>query len=193
MQKESKIEVQQLENGLKVPTFEGSYFCSRKNPLKEAETWVLANQSKLQSNPKVIILGLGAGFHVELLKDRPETYVIELREELIQAWKQYNSHLQIHFLSPDSEIEGLAIDFRPAWTGNEKHYENLSRKIRGVCKWSLQEAAEKKDLWILSEALKKASLPEQMDLTVKDIADLFPIENQTDEARIWRTLRELVA
>lgn len=193
MLEKSKIQIQKLENGVEVPTFDGIYLCSRRNPLKEAEAWVLANKKALDSNDPVIILGLGAGFHLQILKNRPNTYVLELRSELASAWNQYNWHYPVQFVTAEPFPAAITLDFRPAWAGLEKEYEALSRKLRGVSKAALQEEAEKKDLWVLAEALKSAQFPEQLDLSVKDIAELFPLENQTPEARIWRTLRELVA
>lgn len=194
MQEKSKIELFQLENGLTVPTFEGLFFCSRRNPLSEADSWALANKKKIESDQKLIILGLGAGFHMQHLKDRPETYVIELREELIQAWEKYNPHFKVHFIEGDGhDLQALPMDFRPAWSGRELSYEKISRDLRGVCKSALQDEAQRNGFPILADALKNTSLPEQLDLTVKDIAGLFPQENQTSEARIWRALREFVA
>ncbi|MEZ0391025.1 MAG: hypothetical protein ACAH59_02340 [Pseudobdellovibrionaceae bacterium] len=193
MQKENKVEIIQLENGLKVPTFEGLYFCSRKNPLKEAESWILINEKILKEPGPLAILGLGAGFHLQLLKDRPETFVIELRPELIAAWTQFDSHFPIKLLSEPNEWQGKVIDFRPAWNGLESEYAELFENLRGLSRKALMRNAEAQDLWILAEALKRTDLPDALELTVKEITSLFPLENQTEEARIWRTLREFVA
>lgn len=193
MLNESKIEILQIGNGLKVPTFEGTYFCSRKDPIKEAQTWLQSHRAVLESNDSVIILGAGAGFHLQLLNNRPNTFAIELHSELLKAWSQYNSEISIPVFGSADRLSGRVLEFRPAWNGNTDKYEILAQKLRGLSKESLLEQAEEKDLWILSEALKNSQWPGKMELNVKDIAQLFTVENQTEEARMWRTLREFVA
>lgn len=192
MLKESKIEIIQVNEGVKVPTFEGRYFCSRKNPLKEAEVWISTHQKTLGSQDNIVILGLGAGFHIQLLQDRPNTFVIELEEELVKAWKQYNSHIQIPVQSQPFPVNAKILEFRPAWSGREAQYAELSKNLRRVTASSLKQEAESCDQWVLAEALGQASIPDSLELTIKDIVPLFPVENQTTEARLWRALRELV-
>jgi hypothetical protein len=184
-----------MPNGIKLPSIDGGFFCSRRDPVREALSWLKAQERFLSPSSSVVILGLGAGFHLQLLPSsiHSQIQVIELRPELIERWKKLNPDSKIPIVSTESEILGATIlDFRPAWTGSEAAYENLSRNLRGASRTSLQAQAEKKDLWILAEALKQSSAPENLDLTIKDIAQAIAIENQSEEARLWRALRELV-
>lgn len=190
-----KLENFQLENGLNVPAFGGRLFCSRRDPIKESEIWFQKNEMSIRSAQKILILGLGAGFHLLNFEPKQEIYVLELDSGLIDIFMQRDlpTRPRIQFIKPDSEIEATVLEFRPAWLGMEAEYERASRFFRKADRSSLQKEAERKDLWILTEALKNSSLPENLEITIKDIASTFALENQTPEAKIWRALRELVA
>jgi hypothetical protein len=184
-----------MPNGIEVPSIKGHFVCSRRDPMREALSWLKAQERFLSPASPAIILGLGAGFHLQLLPSsvHSQIQVIELRLELIERWKTRHPDSKIQVLSTAPKILGATVlEFRPAWTGLEDQYENLSRHLRGASRSGLQAQAEKKDLWILAEALKQSSVPENLDLTIKDIAQAITIENQSEEARLWRALRELV-
>lgn len=185
-----------LSQGCAVPSIEGRFFCSRRDPMREALSWLQAHERLLKSASRVIVLGLGAGFHLENWKFTKDLTVVELRPQLIERWTRLRPQAAapIRFRSELNEaaLDQTVIEFRPAWNGLESEYETLSRTLRGVSRISLQNQAEKKDLWILSEALQNLELPENVELTIKDIVQCLSIENQSEEARMWRALRELV-
>jgi hypothetical protein len=194
MQSNSGLELIQLENGMIVPALEGRLFCSRRDPVKESEIW-FRGQSKLISGAQnILILGLGAGFHLMHFETDRKVFVLELRHELIELFQQRDlpDKPQVEFVTATTELEATVLEFRPAWQGLEKEYSEISSVFRGVTKSRLMEMAEKKDLWILAEALEKSCWPDHVDLSIKEIESLFPIENQTEEAKVWRALRELV-
>ncbi len=183
------------ENGMRLPTLDGRFFCSRRDPKREAQSWLQSQRRLISENKTLVVLGLGAGFHIEALQAAVTNpiHVIELRPELIGHWQIHNSESKIQVSPSIVPSENLQIlEFRPAWNGLEVRYENLSRELRSVHIHSLRAEAEAHDLWILSDALKKANLPENLELTIKDIVHAIPLENQSEEARIWRALRELV-
>jgi hypothetical protein len=191
----AKLVELKIENGLKLPSIEGRFFCSRRDPKREAQSWLEAHQRKIKSNQPLIILGLGAGFHIDLLQSEIQNpiHVIELRPELVGCWKAQNPDSHILICHQATGIPfGCLLEFRPAWSGLEAEYETLSRELRQVSRSSLHQSAEEQDLWILAEALKHSQLPENLELTIKDIVQMIPLENQSEEARLWRALRELV-
>jgi hypothetical protein len=184
-----------LANGLMLPSIDGGFFCSRRDPVREASLWLKAQERFLSTASPIIILGLGAGFHLQLLPAHYKSHVqvVELRPELIELWTSFNPDSELRIISTAPDVVGATVlEFRPAWIGLEESYENLSRHLRGASRQSLQAQAENSDLWILAEALKQSSVPENLDLTIKDIAQAISIENQSEEARLWRALRELV-
>lgn len=194
MPAESRLELCQLENGMIVPSLEGRLFCSRRDPVRESEAW-FSNHSRLISDAEsVLVLGLGAGFHLMQFERQRKVHVLELRLELIDLFLQRNLPCkpQIEFVSVDTTLEATVLEFRPAWLGFEKEYTAVSGALRGVRKSRLVQVAERKDLWILAEALRNSPWPENMDLSVKEIEAAFAIENQTEEAKLWRALKELV-
>lgn len=196
MQKENnQIDSFQLENGMWVPSLQGRLFCSRRDPVKEAETWCRQVEASYQSAKAVLILGLGAGFHIVTLPPREKVFVLELRQDLIEMFSIRNPEFssQVQFISPETEWDATVLEFRPAWLGLEKEYSFYSRYFRGVSPSALKDQAEKRDLWMLAQVLDDSENLPNMELTVKDIADLFPGENQTEEAKLWRTLKEFVA
>jgi hypothetical protein len=177
-----------LGNGVSIPSIAEYCFCSRRDPVREAELWL---QRQKISGP-VLVLGLGAGFHIQALPVELEIHVIELRPALVERWQRINKRLlKIH--DPKIDFCGEILEFRPAWSGLEIQYQEISNNLRGLNRQGLQTKAEAQDLWILSEALRKSELPENYEITIKDIVNLIPIENQSEEARLWRALRELVA
>jgi hypothetical protein len=187
-----------VENDLKLPSIEGRLFCSRRNPEREAALWIENHRQVLKSARQVSVLGLGAGFHIVALPTHLEIQVIELRPQLIARWQEMGwgqnlPNTRITLQVDAAKVEGPILEFRPAWSGLEAQYETMSRNLRGVHRSALENEAERKDLWILAQALQKARLPENLELTIKDIVNLIPIENQSEEARLWRALRELVA
>ena len=189
-------EFTQLTMSQGLPAIEGRFFCSRRDPMREALSWQQAHERVLKSASRVVILGLGAGFHLQNWPFTKDLTVVELRPQLIQLWSQLHPEAAngIRFRSGIDEIsiDHMVIEFRPAWNGLESRYEELSRALRGASRISLQNQAEQKDLWILAEALQGLSLPENVELTIKDIVQAISIENQSEEARMWRALRELV-
>jgi hypothetical protein len=194
LKESKKLELFQLANGMIVPSKEGRLYCSRRDPVKESEKWYQDNERAIQSARQILVLGLGAGFHLLHFSPEQEIYVLELDQELIDLFlsRELPIKPKIHFVSSGAALDATVLEFRPAWLGKEDLYESLSLQFRNLTAASLRQMAEKKDLWVLAEALQAPSLPENLELTVKEIANLFPLENQTQEAKIWRALRELV-
>ncbi len=64
-ERNSQYKLQPSRNGLTVPVINGVYLHSIYNPVKEAEAFIAGQQKNLKTKNKVLILGLGFGYHVE--------------------------------------------------------------------------------------------------------------------------------
>ena len=53
--------------GYLIPLENGKVLCDFHHPLEEAEKWV--SQQDLTISNEIVVLGLGAGFHVRALKE----------------------------------------------------------------------------------------------------------------------------
>ncbi len=193
----SELQFQKIASGDSVPLIQGRIFCSSRDPQKEAQAWLLHQKtSDFETQSSICLLGLGAGFHLDLLLEKTNLsmiHVIELHAELIENWKCQNFHAlsRVDFCQSLEESTPLVLEFRPSWGGNEKFYHDLSQKLRQATAQHLQQEADQRGLKELSSALS-SHLKSNFELTVKDVVQVFSLENQSQEARLWRTLREFV-
>ena len=77
-------------NGLMVPAIDGKPMCSSRDPEREATQWLLSIGHLIQPTSTVLILGLGAGFHVSaFLQKFPGNplQVLELNPEVADFHK----------------------------------------------------------------------------------------------------------
>ncbi len=83
-ERNSKYELQAARNGLTVPVINGVYLHSIYNPTKEAEAFGITNEKALAQKNKVLILGLGFGYHIEeaakIMSQQHKTYEIVILE-----------------------------------------------------------------------------------------------------------------
>lgn len=89
-ERNSRYELQPARNGLTVPVINGVYLHSIYNPSKEAIAFGQANEKNLTHKNKVLILGLGFGYHVEeiakILNRNHKSYeivILEPNEKLV--------------------------------------------------------------------------------------------------------------
>ncbi len=66
-ERNSRYELQQSRNGLTVPVINEVFLHSIYNPIKEAEAFAETHSKSLAYKDKIIVLGLGFGYHVEQL------------------------------------------------------------------------------------------------------------------------------
>lgn len=155
------------------PSIEGRLLCSERDPKKEAQNWWTKNSSEVQGLTAVVVLGLGAGLHVQEILSAQQApsvvFVIERESEIILNWQKRNPQLaaQVQFLPVGDELQmhpssdvGI-LEFRPAWVGHEKFYSTISESLRGS--------------------------------TIHQVVSQLNHHDQSTEAKIWRALRELVA
>lgn len=123
----------------------GKALCSTKGPRQEAQQWLL--QRDLSRSDDLMVLGLGAGYHLSaLLKHKKfnSVSVIESNPELIQAFEKNFpvefEKIQFYLMNESSIIDDklfqflsdrqpTVLAFRPAWGGREIHFEDLFSKM----------------------------------------------------------------
>lgn len=154
-----------------MPQRNGKFLCSSRDPIKEAKSWLHAYAQELALAETVVVIGCGAGFHLtELLNQYPKMVieVLELEENLYDTWREgearFQNHQQIGLVSRETASrQQLVLDFKPAWVGFEETYKEIS------------------------SFLKEAELGD-----IKKICSGLAMDDQSTEAKIWRSLREMV-
>lgn len=123
------IEEVSLGSDISIPMIHGRFFCSRRDPIREAVQWFKQNQDIMARSSRVTVLGLGAGFHIHFIPRDIEVCFVEQEPELVARFQQ---------LYPDSRARSLQslefyktseiIPFRPAQTGHEELYNLFLNK-----------------------------------------------------------------
>lgn len=171
-----EINFELATSGAQIPSLDGRIFCSKRDPKKEAQVWYHSQIPFLKGANQILILGLGAGFHLQKILQSeflPEqVIVVENHQELVDQWiKQNGTEFadrvgKIQFvvgnapLTEDQIQKSLTLEFRPAWFGNENFYQDLSNRLRKP--------------------------------SIKEVVSHLSIHDQSKHAKIWRALQELV-
>ncbi len=91
----SKVSIKMSKTDQPVPVVNGIHLHSIYSPEREADGFISANESSLQSESKILVFGLGFGYHVLKLEarlkaiysDDYQIFVIEPSKELYLKWK----------------------------------------------------------------------------------------------------------
>jgi hypothetical protein len=182
----SKVSIVSV-NGLAVPAVDGKPMCSSRDPEREATQWLASIANLIQPKSTVLDLGLGAGFHVKaLLQKFPSTLVevLELNPEVAAIDPQF-AELICSSCENWSEIntQRIILEFRPAWIGFESQYAQIQAELLHQTSHAFRTAAQKAGLSFTAVA---------KDFQIKGLDWIFFQENQSEEVKIWRALRELV-
>ncbi|GIL16783.1 MAG: hypothetical protein BroJett040_05340 [Oligoflexia bacterium] len=178
-----------------VATREGRILCSPRDPLREAQRWI-ERQSRVQSKLPVIIVGIGAGFHVsEFAKQNPETqvYAFDLDPKMIENYQNnFQLYLNLRLIGPNDLGSGLPVfpyvfAFRAAWQGLESEFLSVYCLLKAETKESF--LAQARDLGIQTVVNFKS----QEAITIKSVGALLEGQScEQEEVKIWKCLRELV-
>lgn len=166
---ESDYELTKTVHGQELISWQGRTLCSSRDPLREGEKWASLVQAKFGG--KVVILGLGLGYHVQALASlRPDLliHVFDLHETLLQRFESPRQVILHKSSSPMYLKFDEVYDFQPAQQGLEKEYQLLKQNLFGV---ETEVLLEKKN--------------------IKQICALYP-EVNTREAKLWMALKEIV-
>lgn len=116
-ERNSQYEMQPSRNGLTVPVINGVYLHSIYNPIKEAEAFARTQEQNLKIKNKVLILGLGFGYHIE---------------EIAKILNSNHKNFEIVILEPNKRLTEDFIDTR--------NFEDKNIKI--VCKDKVKDLFE---------------------------------------------------
>lgn len=102
------VEIKSSKTDLPVPVINGVHLHSIYNPEREAEGFINGAEEQLKKGNKVLIFGLGLGYHLAKLEERMKSlyqndyqvFVIEPNRELYSKWKD----LRPCILSPNTKI-----------------------------------------------------------------------------------------
>jgi hypothetical protein len=176
-----------LINGLNVPSLDGDLFCSSRDPIREANAWVASIAKLVQPKSKVLVLGLGAGFHIQAFREKfPQTpfRILELIPQIAHRHPGLSQWIDLEIPSNvEIDTELLILEFRPAWLGLENEYLEIQRNLLHQNPKSFCSAAQTAGLTFTATA---------KDFQIKALDWIFNPENQSEEIKIWRALRELV-
>lgn len=135
------IEVQVSKNGALVVSENEKALCSTYDPLQEASVWV--QRIDLRNMKHALILGLGAGHHIEeLLKQAPDVHltVVDHRPGLFEIFEEHRSviadrvqffclgqgtYLDDRIFNFIEDFQPTVLAFRPSWKNHEKHFSDL--------------------------------------------------------------------
>ncbi len=151
-------------------TRNGFALCSLRNAEREASLWLQQWDKYLADELEVVVIGLGATHHVQLLAQRFNdilVHVVEPDIKLIEYHKKQNKFLSnVHVLTEKSLPEHFQLlpilDFRPSWQGFVSVYQDILTSLRGE------------------------------NNNIKEICRELPVQDQSQEAKICRALRELI-
>ncbi|HEY8269871.1 MAG TPA: hypothetical protein VIG33_03220 [Pseudobdellovibrionaceae bacterium] len=205
----SIISFSENAEGYLIPFEDKKALCDFSNPQEEAERWV-ASQNMTISN-EIVLLGLGAGFHLRALKEARsylKIHVIECRDQLLPIYKkqiqsQVENYSCFHSLEAllDSEvfettlIKSLPVYFlRSSWGAQDdlfySFWNNLTgRSVYAIAKHFASLGIEIDEGTLVS--LKQSERP----LTIKDATEII-IKSESSAAKesrgYFETLRELL-
>ena len=88
-ERNNQYEFKTSRNGLKVPVIKGIHLHSIYNPIKEAEAFAQGYEDTIKAKNKILILGLGFGYHIE---------------EVAKLLNQYHEKYEVIVLEPNSKL-----------------------------------------------------------------------------------------
>lgn len=97
----NKVQIKTSKTGLLVPVVNEVHLHSIYDPEKEAESFADKNIEKIQKNDKILILGLGFGYHVKAIEEKMKqfhrTYEIVVLEPDQELIKEYKKKFEVDF------------------------------------------------------------------------------------------------
>lgn len=206
------IESALAKNGSLIHLKDGKFLASSFDPQKEAEAWWLTCKPRAKCARAVFILGLGSGYHIEVVKrELPEAkiVVIEPDQELVNVYQSTNStELEINceadwrklfnYSSVSSGVQKTyAVLLHPPSYNVEKEYFGnaykflLARSVDGL--FALFKS--RPDLLSELDEAKLTDLARSTDpVSIRTITKAMKATAYADEnRRIWKVLEELIA
>lgn len=183
------IELQSSRNGLSIPVINGVYLHSMYNPQKEAEVFAEKHVATLKKKNKIMILGLGFGYHVEEVakelnkRGEYQIIVIEPNKELVDLFQSKRAFL-------DSSIEIISYETAQQYYLDTRFTQFLSKKpgiIKLDTSFNINRAFFKSFLTYKADA-RISSYSENMNLETRSLFEghegsLFEITREIKSQR----------
>ena len=206
------IETATAKNGSLIYLKDGKYLASSFDPQKEAEAWWKTCSQRAKYARTVFVLGLGAGYHIQVLKRelaQTKIVVIEPDQELVTIYQSTNSEeLEIlceqdwrrlfNYSPVSSGVQSTyAVLLHPPSYGVETEYFGnaykflLGRSMDGL--FALLK--NRPDLLAELDEAKLADLARSPDpVSIRTITKAMKAKAYADQdRRIWKVLEELLA
>ena len=183
--------------------------CDLQDPAGQAEKWV--SEQNMSISNEIVVLGLGAGFHVRALQEAHpglKIHIVECRDQLAPIYrKQIQSTIEnyscFHNLEEllSSELFERTITkslpvyfFRPCWGMQQDLFYSIWKNLTGRSVYAIARHFANLGLEIDDTTLATLKTSEA-PLTIKDATDII-IKSDTPKAREQRSyfeaLKELV-
>jgi len=136
----TQVEWRSLSSGLMVAYEDGRSLSDESDPVREARTWVEAQRINLSHDPRIIVVGAGSGFHLEVLsREFPYSplIAIDVRTPVTSFLRRRYKNIQfitvssIEELFRDPNLQELMkprnqkLAFRPAFGTQSKIFEEI--------------------------------------------------------------------
>ena len=195
-----------------VLSWQGHLLCSKYNPIAEAQSWVKSVEPQILNKKHIIVLGLGAGYHVfELSKLFPhkKIIVIEIDQDIFDFHQKYNSIdiskvCSIRLGERSLLVKRTAIRkalresygvlvHKPSCRFNSVDYGELKSFLLGRSCDSVNSLFSIRDDLVDIVNLKKmSSLSQDKLVSIKDVLRCMPLSNDQKEFKVFRALGELI-
>lgn len=207
------IESLSARDGTPIFKFNRRLLCTSVAPIKEGERWVEQHLRSINSAEGIIVLGLGCGFHVEVLRNnfpQKEIIIIEVEREIINFKRNEKSDFQeiIEFSTLDNllankKVQGIVkkkyiiLSFYPVIRVNPQKYKEINEVFLGRSELSLSYLLKLKDKWnnVIKKDDKMRVIKDQ-PYSLKDLMNWtsFNMENKSgaQEVSIINILSELI-
>lgn len=205
------VEVITARNGKRVLKKDGKLLASAFDPVREATVWADKIKAGVDEGETVIILGMGAGYHVEELAlscPKNPIYVVEKDAEIAERALEICHGLErervivepdwIHLVESDVFREALSGVYRiaihgPSYQLAPDYYGAVERLLRGRDRLSfLLLLKTRPELLPLLDAEAVSAIGDEA-ISIKTICRIFsPRSAASRERRIWQVLEELI-
>lgn len=205
------ITIEESRSGHRIIKCDGRVLASTFDPIKEAKTWVDQSVQLADARETLVILGLGAGYHVVELRsrrDRQPVLVIENRREIVSAACEVNPGLcevdvvcetdWRKLVEHGSVRDAIGGTFRilkhgPSLRNEPEFYFGTERFLLGRDKESfLLQLKARPELCAMLDSDEILRMPDDA-VSIKTVSRLFHESSiRFEERRIWKVLEELV-
>jgi hypothetical protein len=202
------IEWIKSESNHTIPVCEGISLASKRNPIIDAERWIEQYVEKIESHTNILVLGYGAGFHVQKLHQmypNKKVLVLEAIEELFHQ-RQVIENVKILFTPTADEIwnyfewqdfmnKGFTLLEHTGTTQvRKKTYAQITEECTGRNKQSfLRHVRSKSNQTKIFQNINENQIADTHLLSAKDISQISVVQKtQTTSAYLWRFLGELL-